>query len=73
MVSQCTLGLISWKVLLKTSCPNCLIRYDTIRWWADLNDSCGFRPYLNTNLVAKLVTHCINFCEFLMRIQNMEK
>jgi len=36
MISQCTLDLISWKILLKTCCFKCLIRYNTTQWWAEL-------------------------------------
>ena len=32
MVSQCALDLLPWKILIKTCCLNCLIRYNTIRW-----------------------------------------
>jgi len=37
MVTHCTPDLISWKILLKTCCLECLIRYDTMRWWAELS------------------------------------
>ena len=57
IVSQCTLDLISWKILLKICCLKCLIRYDTGRWWAELNDARWFHPYLNTVPVVKLLTH----------------
>jgi len=60
MVLQCTLDLISWKILLQTCCLICLIRYDTIRWRAELSDSRRFRPYLNTEPVVKLLTHYIS-------------
>ena len=56
MVSYCTLGLIPWKSLLKICCLKCLIRYDTIQWWAELSDSCRIRPYLNTDQVVNLLT-----------------
>jgi len=59
MVSQSTLGLISWKILVKTCCLKCLIRHDTNRWWAELSDSHQFRPYLNMDPVVKQLTHYI--------------
>jgi len=55
MVSQFTLDLISWKILLKTCCLKCLI----IQWWAELSDSCRIHPYLNTDPVVKQLTHYI--------------
>jgi len=58
MVSHYTLDLISWKILPKP----CLIRYDTIEWWAELSNSCRIRPYLNTDPVVKLLTHYIGSC-----------
>jgi len=57
MVSQSTLDLISWKILLKTCCLKCLIRCDTIQWWVEVSNHCRFRPYLNTDPVVKLLTH----------------
>jgi len=60
MVTHCTLDFISWKILLKTCCLKYLIRYDTVRWWAELSDSCRIRPYLNTDPVVKLLTHYID-------------
>ena len=62
-VSHCTLDLISWNILLKTCRFKCLIRYDTIRWWAELSDSRRIRPYLNKDPVVKLLTHYIGFCD----------
>jgi len=59
MISHCTLDLISWKILLKTRCLDCLIRYDTTQWWAELSDSRRIRPYLNMDPVVKLLTHYI--------------
>ena len=59
MTSHCTLDLISWKILLKTQCLKCLIKYDIIRWWADLSDSRRIHSYLSTDLVVKLLTHYI--------------
>ena len=59
MVSHCIYDLISWKISLKTCCLKCLIRYDTIQWWAELSDSRRICPNLNTDLVVKLVTHYI--------------
>jgi len=59
MISHCTLDLISWKILLKTCCLKCLLRYDTIQWWTELRDSHRIRPYLNTDPVVKLLTHYI--------------
>jgi len=32
----------------------CLIRNDTIRWWAELSNSRRIRPYLNMDPVVKL-------------------
>ena len=63
IVSQSTLDLISWKILLKTCCPKCLIRLrcDTIRWWTERSDSHRFRPYLNTDPLVKLLTFYIGF------------
>ena len=59
MVSHRTLDLILWKILLKTCCLKCLIRYDLIRWWAEPSDSRWFRPYLYTDPVVKQLTHYI--------------
>jgi len=59
MVSQSTLDLISWKILLQTCCLKCLIRHHTIQWWAELGDSHRIRPYLNTDPVVKQLTHYI--------------
>jgi len=59
VISHCTLDLISWKILLKTCCLKCLLRYDTICWWAELSDSDRIRSHLNTGLVVKLLTHNI--------------
>ena len=59
MVSHCTLDLVSWKFLPKTSCPKCLIRYDTIRWWTEFSDSRQICPYLNTDPVVKQLTRYI--------------
>jgi len=55
MVSQCTLELI----LLKTCYLKCLIRHDTIWWWAELSDSHRFRPYVNTDPIVKLLAYYI--------------
>jgi len=55
MVSDCTLDLIFWKILLKTYCLKCLIRHGTIRWW----DRAIAISYLNTHAVVKLLTHYI--------------
>jgi len=57
MVSNWTLDLISSKLLLKTCCLKCLIRYDTKRWWAKLSNSRRFLPYLNTDPVVRQLTH----------------
>jgi len=57
MVSQCPLDLISWTILLKTWCLQCLIPYDIIRWWAELRDARQFRPDLNTDPNVQLLTH----------------
>jgi len=59
MVSQSTIDLISWKILLKIACFKCLLRHDTIRWWAELSDSRRLCPYLNTDPVVKQLTHYI--------------
>jgi len=56
-VSHCTLDLISWKILLKTCCLKCLIRYDTIRWRAEFSDFRRIRPYLDMDPVVKLLTN----------------
>jgi len=63
MVSHCTLDPISWKILLKTCSLICLIRYDTIQWWAELSDSC-----LNTDSVVKLLTHYIGLYDLNHRV-----
>ena len=63
MVSHCTLDLNSWKILPETCCLKSLIRYDTIRWWAELSDSRRIGPYLNTDPVIKLLTHYIGVCD----------
>jgi len=60
MVLCCTLDLISEKILLKTCCLKCLIRYDTIRWWAELSDSPRIHPFLSTDPVVNLLTHYID-------------
>ena len=57
MVSQSTLDLISWKILLKNCCLKCLIRH--VRWWAALSDSRRIRSYLNTDPVVKQLTYYI--------------
>jgi len=54
MVSQSTLDLISWKILVGTCCLECLIMYDTIGWWVELKNSCRIHPYLDTDPVVKL-------------------
>jgi len=59
MVSQSTLDLIPWKILLKTCCLKCLIRHDTTQWWAEPSDSRWIRPYLNMDPVVKLLTYFI--------------
>jgi len=59
MFSHCTLDLISWKILLQTCCLKCLIRCDTMQWWAELSGSHEIYPYLNSNQVVKLLTHYI--------------
>jgi len=59
MVSHCTLDLISCKMLFKTCCLKCLVRYDTIQWWAGFSDFRRICPYLNANPVVKLLTHYI--------------
>jgi len=56
MVSHGTLDPISRKILLKTCCLKCLVRYDTLRWWAD---SRRILPYQNTDPVVKQLTHYI--------------
>ena len=78
--SQCTHDLISWKILLKPCYLKWLMRYGTIRWWAELTDSRRFRPYLNPDLVVQLLTHSIGlydlnrkwscFCCFSNLFQN---
>ena len=35
------------------------MRHDTIRWWAELSDSRRIRPYLDTDLEVKQLTHYI--------------
>jgi len=67
MVAHCTLELISWKILLKTCCPKCLIWYDTIQWWAELSNSHQFRPYLNTDPVVKLLIHYISLYDLIRK------
>jgi len=57
MVSHCTIDSISWKILLKTCCLKCLIKYDIIQWWAELSDSQQFHHYLNTVPIVKLLIH----------------
>jgi len=59
MVSDCTLDLISWKILLKTCCLKCLKKHDAIWWWAKLSDSRRSCPYLNTDSVVKPLTYYI--------------
>jgi len=80
MASQSTLDLISWKILLKTCCPKCLMRHDTIWWWTELSNSRRFRPYLNTDPIFKQLTHYIglydlsrkwsSFCYFRNLFEN---
>jgi len=56
MVSHGTLDLISRKILLKIRYLKCLIRYDTIGWWAEFSDFNRFCPYVNTDPVVKPLT-----------------
>jgi len=53
------ISFIYWKILLKTRCLKCLVRYDTIRWWAEFRDSHRFSLYLNADPVVKLLTHYV--------------
>jgi len=62
MVSQSTLNFISWKILLKTCCLNCLMYkawHNTMVGWAELNHSRRIRPYPNTDPVDKQLTQYI--------------
>jgi len=55
---------ISWKILLKTCRLKCLIRHDTIWWWAELSDSHQFPHNLNTDPLVKQLTHYIGLYDF---------
>jgi len=76
--------LVYWKHGLTlypwSHCLKCLIRYDIIRWWADLSDSRWICLCLNTGMGVELLTHDIGlydlnrkwscFCRFSNLFEN---